>query len=216
MGYTEERTEQAGFVEIIPKAPRPSSGFSLDSSSSSGSSSGLFSGTSSSSSSSGSSSLSSGLSSSFGSSSLSSGSSSSFDDSSLIESILTQIRPLISQTVSSAVAGQSSSSGQDSLLILRPGSSSTSSSTSSSSSDLVSQILAQISPLVSQTVSSVVGANSQTSNRARTAGIQTPRARSGLAPTLDTSASVPDRETLFGSGDNFQVQINHAGANIEY
>merc|ERR1712179_78772 len=136
---------------------------------------------------------------------------------------LTQIRPLISETVSSAVAGQSSSSlssssgqssslsssldqssslsssslssGQDSLLILRPDSS----STSSSSSDLVAQILAQISPLVSQTVSSVVDTNSQ----------------SGRSD-LRSSPSVQDTQTVFGSGDSFNVKINHAGANVEY
>merc|ERR1712126_40778 len=225
MGYTEERTEQPGFVEIVPKPASVSSGSPSSSSSFSGtSSSSLSSGSSSrpftgiSSSSSGSSSLSSSSSSSLsGSSNLSSGSSSSIDDSSLIETILSQIRPLISETVSTAVAGQTSSSfsstldqssslssgqsssslssGQDSLLILRPDSSS--SSSSSSSSDLVAQIVAQISPLVSQTVSSVVDSNSQTGRS-----------------DLRGSSSVQDTQSVFGSGDTFNVKINHAGANV--
>merc|ERR1712088_165169 len=119
MGYTEERSEQPGFVSINP---RPVS------SSSSGSSGGLVAdpagsvGGGSAFSSSGSSglssstSLSSGSSSLFsGSSSLSSGSSSSssnsLDQSSLVAQIVSQIQPLVSQTVTSAVAGQSSNAG---------------------------------------------------------------------------------------------------------
>merc|ERR1712212_10612 len=130
MGYTEERSEQPGFVSINPR-PVSSSSSSL------GSSSGLASGGSGFSSSSGLSSttgLSSGSSSLFsGSSSLSSGSSSqssgstsqtsgtssstssnSLDQSSLISQIISQIQPLVSQTVTSAVAGQSSNAGQSS------------------------------------------------------------------------------------------------------
>merc|ERR1712037_1000451 len=174
MGYTEERSEQPGFVSINP---RP-----VSSSSSSGSSGTLVAdpvgsvGGGSAFSSSGSSGLSSSTSLSSGSSSLFSGSSSqssgtsssSLDQSSLVSQIISQIQPLVSQTVSSAVAGQSSNAGQsstssltsgqsstsvssdqDSLLILSPGSSSSSSSSSSASSstsDLVAQILAQIGP----------------------------------------------------------------------
>jgi len=244
MGYTEERTEQPNFVSINPRPVSASS--SSSSSSSSGSSSG--SGFSSSGSSTGSSSSSGSSSSLFsGSSSLSSGSSSqssgssssSLDQSSLVSQIVAQIQPLVSQTVTSAVAGQSSntggqsttstssltsgqsssslsSSGQDSLLILSPGSSTTTSS--SSTSDLVAQILAQIGPLVSQTVSSVVSSGSQTSTSPVRVSSTSPVA---LAPapqarTLVASGS-QDRETLFGSsGDVFNVKINHAGANIEY
>merc|ERR1712223_2212937 len=238
MGYTEERTEQPNFVSINPRPVSASS--SSSSSSSSGSSSG--SGFSSSGSSTGSSSSSGSSSSLFsGSSSLSSGSSSqSLDQSSLVSQIVAQIQPLVSQTVTSAVAGQSSntggqsttsttslisgqsssslsSSGQDSLLILSPGSSTTTTS-SSSPSDLVAQILAQIGPLVSQTVSSVVSSGSQTSiSPARVS----PNSPVALAPapqsrTLVASGS-QDRETLFGSsGDVFNVKINHAGANIEH
>merc|ERR1712066_162550 len=237
MGYTEERTEQPNFVSINP---RPVSTSSSSSSSSSGSSSG--SGFSSSGSSTGSSS-SSGSSSLFsGSSSQSSGdSSSSLDQSSLVSQIVAQIQPLVSQTVTSAVAGQSSntggqsttsttsltsgqsssslssSSGQDSLLILSPGSTTTTTSTSSTS-DLVAQILAQIGPLVSQTVSSVVSSGSQASTSPARVSSTSPVA---LAPapqarTLVASGS-QDKETLFGSsGDVFNVKINHAGANIEY
>merc|ERR1712223_1613983 len=115
MGYTEERTEQPNFVSINP---RPVSASSSSSSSSSGSSSG--SGFSSSGSSTGSSSSSGSSSSLFsGSSSLSSGSSSqssgssssSLDQSSLVSQIVAQIQPLVSQTVTSAVAGQSSNTG---------------------------------------------------------------------------------------------------------
>merc|ERR1712223_1593167 len=218
MGYTEERTEQPNFVSINP---RPVSASSSSSSSSSGSSSG--SGFSSSGSST-------------GSSSSSGSSTSSLDQSSLVSQIVAQIQPLVSQTVTSAVAGQSSntggqsttsttsltsgrssSSGQDSLLILSPGSSSTTSSSSSSTSDLVAQILAQIGPLVSQTVSSVVSSGSQTS----TSPVRVSSSPVALAPapqarTLVASGS-QDRETLFGSsGDAFNVNINPAGANIEY
>merc|ERR1712066_804130 len=242
MGYTEERTEQPNFVSINP---RPVSASSSSSSSSSGSSSG--SGFSSSGSSTGSSSSSGSSSSLFsGSSSLSSGSSSqssgssssSLDQSSLVSRIVAQIQPLVSQTVTSAVAGQSSntggqsttsptsgqsssslssSSGQDSLLILSPGSTTTTTSTSSTS-DLVAQILAQIGPLVSQTVSSVVSSGSQASTSPARVSSTSPVA---LAPapqarTLVASGS-QDKETLFGSsGDVFNVKINHAGANIEY
>merc|ERR1712223_390884 len=108
MGYTEERTEQPNFVSINP---RPVSASSSSSSSSSGSSSG--SGFSSSGSSTGSSSSSgSSTSLSSGSSSQSSGSSSSsLDQSSLVSQIVAQIQPLVSQTVTSAVAGQSSNTG---------------------------------------------------------------------------------------------------------
>merc|ERR1712037_463768 len=122
MGYTEERSEEPGFVSINP---RPVSSSSSGSSGtlvadpagsvgggsvfSSSGSSGLSSSTSLSS---GSSSLFSGSSSlSSGSSSQSSGiSSSSLDQSSLVSQIISQIQPLVSQTVSSAVAGQSSTS----------------------------------------------------------------------------------------------------------
>merc|ERR1712066_588571 len=237
MGYTEERTEQPNFVSINP---RPVSTSSSSSSSSSGSSSG--SGFSSSGSSTGSSSSSGSSSLSPGSSSQSSGdSSSSLDQSSLVSQIVAQIQPLVSQTVTSAVAGQSSntggqsttsttpltsgqsssslssSSGQDSLLILSPGSTTTTTSTSSTS-DLVAQILAQIGPLVSQTVSSVVSSGSQASTSPARVSSTSPVA---LAPapqarTLVASGS-QDKETLFGSsGDVFNVKINHAGANIEY
>merc|ERR1712066_379173 len=107
MGYTEERTEQPNFVSINP---RPVSTSSSSSSSSSGSSSG--SGFSSSGSSTGSSSSSGSSSLSPGSSSQSSGdSSSSLDQSSLVSQIVAQIQPLVSQTVTSAVAGQSSNTG---------------------------------------------------------------------------------------------------------
>merc|ERR1712037_466959 len=249
MGYTEERSEQPGFVSINP---RP-----VSSSSSSGSSGTLVAdpvgsvGGGSAFSSSGSSGLSSSTSLSSGSSSLSSGSSSqssgtsssSLDQSSLVSQIISQIEPLVSQTVSSAVAGQSSNAGQsstssltsgqsstsvssdqDSLLILRPGSSS--SSSSSSTSDLVAQILAQIGPLVSQTVSSVVSSGSQTSTIPRDSTI--PEAttveaipiRSVPVPTASPrliASGSQDKESLFGSsGDAFNVKINHAGANIEY
>merc|ERR1712210_85145 len=256
MGYTEERSEQPGFVSINP---RP-----VSSSSSSGSSGTLVAdpvgsvGGGSAFSSSGSSglssstSLSSGASSLFsGSSSLSSGSSSqssgisssSLDQSSLVSQIISQIQPLVSQTVSSAVAGQSSNAGQsstssltsgqsstsvssdqDSLLILRPGSSSSSSSTS----DLVAQILAQIGPLVSQTVSSVVSSGSQTSTIPRaitttespTVTVSAIPLRSVPVPTASPrliASGSQDKESLFGSsGDAFNVKINHAGANIEY
>merc|ERR1712037_60467 len=256
MGYTEERSEEPGFVSINP---RPVSSSSSSGSSgtlvadpagsvgggsvfSSSGSSGLSSSTSLSS---GSSSLFSGSSSlSSGSSSQSSGiSSSSLDQSSLVSQIISQIQPLVSQTVSSAVAGQSSNAGQsstssltsgqsstsvssdqDSLLILRPGSSS--SSSSSSTSDLVAQILAQIGPLVSQTVSSVVSSGSQTSTIPRDSTI--PEAttveaipiRSVPVPTASPrliASGSQDKESLFGSsGDAFNVKINHAGANIEY
>merc|ERR1712223_1805298 len=212
MGYTEERTEQPNFVSINPRPVSTSS--SSSSSSSSGSSSG--SGFSSSGSSTGSSS-SSGSSSSLlsGSSSLSSGSSSqssgssssSLDQSSLVSQIVAQIQPLVSQTVTSAVAGQSSntggqsttstsslisgqsssslsSSGQDSLLILSPG---------SSTSDLVAQILAQIGPLVSQTVSSVVSSGSQTSTSPARVSTTSPVA---LAPAPQSRTLVAsDRRT---------------------
>merc|ERR1712037_913385 len=249
MGYTEERSEQPGFVSINPRPVSSSSSgssgtlvadpagsvgggsvFSSSGSSGLSSSTSLLSG--SSSLFSGSSSLSS------GSSSQSSGiSSSSLDQSSLVSQIISQIQPLVSQTVSSAVAGQSStssltsgqsstsvSSDQDSLLILRPGSSS--SSSSSSTSDLVAQILAQIGPLVSQTVSSVVSSGSQTSTIPRDSTI--PEAttveaipiRSVPVPTASPrliASGSQDKESLFGSsGDAFNVKINHAGANIEY
>merc|ERR1712223_2378771 len=233
MGYTEERTEQPNFVSINPRPVSASS--SSSSSSSSGSSSG--SGFSSSGSSTGSSSSSGSSSSLFsGSSSQSSGSSSSsLDQSSLVSQIVAQIQPLVSQTVTSAVAGQSSntggqsttsttsltsgqssSSGQDSLLILSPGSSSTTTS-SSSTSDLVAQILAQIGPLVSQTVSSVVSSGSQSSTSpARVSSSPVALAPAPQSRTLVASGS-QDRETLFGSsGDAFNVNINPAGANIEY
>jgi len=240
MGYTEERTEQPGFVTLNP---RPVSASTSSSSSGSqglvsggsGFSSSGSSGLSSTSISSGSSSLLSGSSSlSSGSSSQSSGSSSqssgtsstsssnSLDQSSLVSQIISQIQPLVSQTVSSAVAGQSSTSttgqssssvstDQDSLLILRPGSSS-----SSSSSDLVAQILAQIGPLVSQTVSSVVGSGSQTSSTTPKAANPAPIAIAPESAPLTASGS-QNKESLFGSsGDAFNVKINHAGANIEY
>merc|ERR1712037_133353 len=257
MGYTEERSEQPGFISINPRPVSSSSSGSsgtlvADPAGSVGggsvfSSSG-FSGLSSSTSlSSGSSSLFSGSSSlSSGSSSQSSGiSSSSLDQSSLVSQIISQIQPLVSQTVSSAVAGQSSNAGQsstssltsgqsstsvssdqDSLLILRPGSSSSSSSSSTSTSDLVAQILAQIGPLVSQTVSSVVSSGSQTSTIPRDSTI--PEAttveaipiRSVPVPTASPrliASGSQDKESLFGSsGDAFNVKINHAGANIEY
>merc|ERR1712088_694397 len=104
MGYTEERSEQPGFVSINPRpvssSSSGSSGLSSSTSLSSGSSS-LFSG--SSSLSSGSSSQSSGTS--------SSTSSNSLDQSSLVAQIVSQIQPLVSQTVTSAVAGQSSNAG---------------------------------------------------------------------------------------------------------
>jgi len=233
MGYTEERTEQPGFVTLNP---RPVSASTSSSSSGSqglvsggsGFSSSGSSGISSTSISSGSSSLLSGSSSlSSGSSSQSSGTSStsssnSLDQSSLVSQIISQIQPLVSQTVSSAVAGQSSTSttgqssssvstDQDSLLILRPGSSS-----SSSSSDLVAQILAQIGPLVSQTVSSVVGSGSQTSSTTPKAANPAPIAIAPESAPLTASGS-QNKESLFGSsGDAFNVKINHAGANIEY
>jgi len=262
MGYTEERSEQPGFVSINPRpvsssssgssgslvadpagsvgggsafSSSGSSGLSSSTSLSSGSSS-LFSG--SSSLSSGSSSQSSGTS--------SSSSSNSLDQSSLVAQIVSQIQPLVSQTVTSAVAGQSSNAGlsstsatsltsgqsstsvssdEDSLLILRPGSSS--SSSSSSSSDLVAQILAQIGPLVSQTVSSVVSSGgSRTSTNQRASATLPPPAPATVSaiplavptqsPRLIASGS-QDKESLFGSsGDAFNVKINHAGANIEY
>merc|ERR1712210_341120 len=226
MGYTEERSEQPGFVSINPR-PVSSSSSSGSSGSlvadpagsvgggsafSSSGSSGLSSSTSLSS---GSSSLFSGSSSlSSGSSSQSSGtSSSSLDQSSLVSQIISQIQPLVSQTVSSAVAGQSSTSttgqssssvstDQDSLLILRPGSSS-----SSSSSDLVAQILAQIGPLVSQTVSSVVGSGSQTSSTTPKAANPAPIAIAPESAPLTASGS-QNKESLFGSsGDAFNVKI---------
>merc|ERR1712130_216433 len=244
MGYTEERSEQPGFVSINA---RPVSSSSSSGSSSAGS---AFSSSGSSGLSSSTTSLSSGSSSNLfsGSSSLSSGGSSSqsssgtlsnsLDQSSLVSQIISQIQPLVSQTVTSAVAGQSSSAGQsstslpsgqsstsvssdqDSLLILRPGSSSSSSSssTSSSSEDLVAQILAQIGPLVSQTVSSVVSSGSQTSTIPRSSiTIQAvPVAVATESPRLIVSGS-QDKESLFGSsGDAFNVKINHAGTNIEY
>merc|ERR1712210_129381 len=257
MGYTEERSEEPRFVSINPRPVSSSS-----SSGSSGtlvadpvgsvgggsafSSSGSSALSSSTSLSSGSSSLFSGSSSlSSGSSSQSSGtSSSSLDQSSLVSQIISQIQPLVSQTVSSAVAGQSSNAGQsstssltsgqsstsvssdqDSLLILRPGSSS---SSSSSSSDLVAQILAQIGPLVSQTVSSVVSSGSQTSTIPRaitttespTVTVSAIPLRSVPVPTASPrliASGSQDKESLFGSsGDAFNVKINHAGANIEY
>merc|ERR1712223_31326 len=240
MGYTEERTEQPNFVSINPRPVSASSSSSSSSSSGSSSGSGFSSSGSSTGSSSSSSSLSSGSSSqsslSSGSSSQSSGSSSSsLDQSSLVSQIVAQIQPLVSQTVTSAVAGQSSntggqsttsttsltsgqssSSGQDSLLILSPGSSSTTSS-SSSTSDLVAQILAQIGPLVSQTVSSVVSSGSQSSTSpARVSSSPVALAPAPQSRTLVASGS-QDRETLFGSsGDAFNVNINPAGANIEY
>jgi len=254
MGYTEERSEQPGFVSINPRPVSSSSassaalvsgGSAFSSSGSSGlsSSTGLSSGSSSlfsggsSSLFSGSSSLSSGSpSQSSGSSSQTSGTSSStssnsLDQSSLVAQIISQIAPLVSQTVTSAVAGQSSNAGQsstsltsgqsstsvssdqDSLLILRPGSSS--SSSSSSSADLIAQILAQIGPLVSQTVSSVVSSGSQTATIPRVS-IPVPTASAPESRRLIASGS-QDRESLFGSsGDAFNVKINHAGANIEY
>merc|ERR1711935_404863 len=246
MGYTEERSEQPGFVSINPRPASSSSGssaalvsggsaFSSSGSSGFSSSTGLSSG--SSSLFSGSSSLSSGSpSQSSGSSSQTSGTSSStssnsLDQSSLVSQIISQIAPLVSQTVTSAVAGQSSNAGQsstsltsgqsstsvssdqDSLLILRPGSSS--SSSSSSSADLIAQILAQIGPLVSQTVSSVVSSGSQTATIPRVS-IPVPTASAPESRRLIASGS-QDRESLFGSsGDAFNVKINHAGANIEY
>merc|ERR1712088_1212180 len=122
MGYTEERSEQPGFVSINP---RPVSSSSSSSASSGGlasggaafSSSGSSGLSSSTSISSGSSSLFSGSPSlSSGSSSQSSGTSSStssnsLDESSLVSQIISQIQPLVSQTVTSAVAGQSSNAG---------------------------------------------------------------------------------------------------------
>merc|ERR1712223_2296842 len=210
MGYTEERTEQPNFVSINPRPVSTSS--SSSSSSSSGSSSG--SGFSSSGSSTGSSSSSGSSSSLFsGSSSLSSGSSSqssgssssSLDQSSLVSQIVAQIQPLVSQTVTSAVAGQLSNTGGPST------------TSTSSTSDLVAQILAQIGPLVSQTVSSVVSSGSQTSTSpARVFTSPVALAPAPQARTLVASGS-QDRETLFGSsGDAFNVNINPAGANIEY
>merc|ERR1712223_1166788 len=223
MGYTEERTEQPNFVSINPRPVSASS----SSSSSSGSSSG--SGFSSSGSSTGSSSSSGSSSSLFsGSSSLSSGSSSqssgsassSLDQSSLVSQIVAQIQPLVSQTVTSAVAGQSSNTGGQSTTStssLISGQSSSSPTSSSSTSDLVAQILAQIGPLVSQTVSSVVSSGSQTSTSpARVFTSPVALAPAPQARTLVASGS-QDRETLFGSsGDAFNVKINPAGANIEY
>merc|ERR1712088_972487 len=127
MGYTEERSEQPGFVSINPRPVTSSSSGSSGSlvadpagsvgggsAFSSSGSSGLSSSTSLSS---GSSSLFSGSASlSSGSSSQSSGTSSStssnsLDQSSLVAQIVSQIQPLVSQTVTSAVAGQSSNAG---------------------------------------------------------------------------------------------------------
>jgi len=249
MGYTETREVQENFVQI---RERPASSFSSSnsgssslSSASSGSSSG------SNSFSSGSSSLSSGLSaSSFdsnsfssGSSSLSSGqqssssSSSSFSQDDLISSVVSQIQPLVSGAVNSAISSSSSNRGSSSSSLSsssRPVTTSTitssrpvSSSTALSSQDLVSSVLSQIQPLVSGAVSSAISSSGSGRTVARVRvpvaavrlPVVPPPAQVVLAPAprpaqpaARTAASVGE---FFGDG-NFNVRINTPDFNIEY
>merc|ERR1711970_1388603 len=171
MGYTETRDIQEGFVEISQKPPKnqgASSGSGPQSGPVNVNPSGSLSGSSGS--------LSSGFSSTtFGSSS---GSPAAFSSSSaslsgvsvsnpgssslqsdIVSAVVSQIQPLISQTVSTAVSGQqSTSSGSSSST-----SSQSSSSSSLSQSDLIASILTQLQPLISESVSSVVASSSSIS-----------------------------------------------------
>ena len=254
LGYTETREIKEGFVQIQQRPAKQSSSSSSSFGASSGSSfngassgssfngassGSSFNGASSGSSfnggsafNSGSSSFNSGSSSnsgsSFSSNAGSSSQSSSFSSDDIVAAVVSQVQPLISQTVSSAVSGtRRTTAPAPALPIVVPAAplSTTVFSNSASrplSNNIVSQVVADISPLVSQTVSSAVsGSNFNSGSRfqaSRPAPIPAPRAPAPrpiqAAPTA--SRNVGSVADLFGSGGDFNVRFNTPSFNIEY
>ena len=261
MGYSETREVKEGFVTITEKqtSSSSSSSGSTGSSFSSGSS---FNGASTGSSFNGASTGSSfnGGSSSFTSgSSLSSGQSSqgsSFNTNDIVSAVVSQVQPLIPQTVSSAVAGSTGnrvSSNQVTSSTSNQAATSNSGATSFNADDIISSVVSQVQPLISQTVSSAVAGSTRNSGSRRTtvagsgrtsgsrfssrpiavsAGASGPRTSSNTAGAassriasnaagaassrIASSSSSGSLTGLFGNSGEFSVRINTPTHQIEY
>ncbi|XP_023340739.1 P17/29C-like protein DDB_G0287399 [Eurytemora carolleeae] len=218
MGYTETREVKEGFVQI---QQRPAKQSSSSSSSFNGASSGSSFSGSSGSSFNGGSSFNSGSSFNGGSSfSSNTGSSSSFSSDDIVNAVVSQVQPLISQTVSSAVSGSRRTSAPAPLVVPAAPLSTTVFSNNANSDSIVSQVVSNIAPLVSQTVSSAVsGSNLNSGSRfqaSRPAPIPAPRAPRPVQASASTSRNVGSVSELFGSGGDFNVRFNTPSFNIEY
>lgn len=209
-GYTETREVKEGFVQI---QQRPAKQSSSSSSSFNGASSGSSFSGSSGSSFNGGSSFNSGSSFNGGSSfSSNTGSSSSFSSDDIVNAVVSQVQPLISQTVSSAVSGSRRTSAPAPLPAAPL--STTVFSNNANSDSIVSQVVSNIAPLVSQTVSSAVsGSRFQAS---RPAPVPAPRAPRPVQASASASRNVGSVAELFGSGGDFNVRFNTPSFNIEY
>merc|ERR1711962_1654120 len=179
MGYSETREVREGFVEIRPRPQKQQGSSSF--SGSSGSSG----------------------------QSSSSQTTSSFNTNDIVSAVVSQVQPLISQTVSSAVSGSSRRPAAVPQNLPTPASS------SFSSNDIVSQVVAEISPLLSQTVNSAVSGSSRssTSRSSNTGATTASRQVATSAPVSSNEGSVTD---LFGTGGDFNVRFNTPSFVIEY
>jgi len=205
MGYSETREVQPNYVEIRAKPVKQQT--TTTTSSFSGSNSGF-----------GGSNFGSSSSNNFGSSS-----SNSFNADSIVNSVVSQVQPLISSTVSSAVSG--ASRRPVAVLATPPPLAAapapiTTSFSSFNSDDIVSQVVSNIQPLISSTVSNAVGSsggrfNTRTSSASNSASFSpAPTAAPRRpAPAVSSSSSISD---LFGNGDTFNVRFNTPEFNIEY
>merc|ERR1719244_815494 len=129
-------------------------------------------------------------------------------DDEIVSSIVSQLQPLVPQTVSSAFSG---SNQQDSSFVQNDSSASSSSSSSTgqtsfstssqstNSDDIVSTVVSQVQPLISQTVSSAILGSS--GNTLSQPAIPSNRPRPAR-PSVDSSdiGSVSD---IFGAGGNY-------------
>ncbi|XP_023340737.1 glycine, alanine and asparagine-rich protein [Eurytemora carolleeae] len=148
----------------------------------------------------------------------SSSQSSSFSDD-IISSVVSQVQPLISQTVFSTISGSSlpavTTARPLSVLPAAPAV-----TEGAISEDIISQVVAQLSPLVSQTVSSAVsGSNLNSGSRfqaSRPAPVPAPRAPRPVQASASASRNVGSVAELFGSGGDFNVRFNTPSFNIEY
>ena len=269
MGYSETREVREGFVTITEKQTSSSSSsgstgssFSSGSSFNGASTGSSFNGASTGSSFNGASTGSSfnGGSSSFTSgSSLSSGQSSqgsSFNTNDIVSAVVSQVQPLIPQTVSSAVAGSTGnrvSSNQVTSSTSNQAATSNSGATSFNADDIISSVVSQVQPLISQTVSSAVAGSTRNSGSRRTtvagsgrtsgsrfssrpiavsAGASGPRTSSNTAGAassriasnaagaassrIASSSSSGSLTGLFGNSGEFSVRINTPTHQIEY
>jgi hypothetical protein len=136
-------------------------------------------------------------------------SSSSSLQSDIVSQVVSQVQPLISQSVSTAVAGAT-----------RPRPVATPAPVKQQV-DIVSQVVSEIQPLLSQTVSSAIaGSGSRfTNTAARPVPVAPPAPRAPapaprpVAQASRVSGSVTD---LFGSSGDFNVRFNTPSFKIEY